>query len=138
MVAAMVDMLKHCFHRVKARLQDNDPAVFDCYIPKENNYRHYLAEYIEEFASPFTALSDDEPTEEEAKLIFQNYYISHSSLNCMLSFLQDFSQKPFPKIELNQHREGIKAFKNFVRRWENNAQGSDLVEYYKKYNESLD
>ncbi len=131
----MVAILKHCFHRVKNRLHENDLAVLDQHIPQEDEYRQYLAEYIEEFASPFTELTENEDQIDAVELIFQKYYSNKASLKSMLAFLHEFAQKPVSEIDQSHHAEGIKAFKNFIRRWENNAQGNDLVELYNEYNE---
>lgn len=133
----MVAVLKHCFHRVKSRLHEDDLAVLDQHIPKEDKYREYMADYIEEFASPFKELTENENHGEVEKLIFLKYFSNQACLKSMLAFLQEFAQKPVSEIDQSHHEEGIKAFKHFIRRWENNAQGNDLVGLYKSYNDSF-
>ncbi len=132
----MVAILKHCFHRVKNRLHENDLNVLDQQLPQEDEYRRYMAEYIEEFASPFMDISESESSGIGRKHIFQKYYIDHDSLANMIAFLKEFACKPISEIDLNHHAKGLKAFKHFIRRWENNAQGNDLVELYNEYNEN--
>lgn len=134
----MVAILKHCFHRVKNKLHENDLAVLDQHIPQEDRYRQYMADYIEELSTPFAEVYEKEDQSQGTLQIFRKYYISEASLNSMLLFLNDFANKPVSEIDQSHHAEGIKAFKNFIRRWENNAQGNDLVKFYKRYNNSFD
>lgn len=131
-------VLQYCFHSVQNLPENADIIAFDLHIPKENNYRFLIAEYIEELAAPFDDMLENEHNDHATLYHFEKFFINKASFNCMMAFLKDFAQKPIGEIDQECHAEGFKAFRYFIRRWANNNGGSDLMRIYEEYHKSFD